>query len=1136
MNRKILTQLLITLLLLPTTLIAQKPVKAQNFAATENAYRANNRGVSFLEQFKFDEAEQEFRAALKTNPNFRLAQINLVIALFNAKKLDEAKTGARAFLQTDKNSLQAYYILGLIARAENQLDEALINFRKVLAADPADVGANVNVGQILAQKREYAEAIKVLQTAYDAEPYNLSAIYNLALTLQRNGERERAAELLKKFQTLRDTSAGVNIGLNYLEQGRYAEALSSTGSERELVDRRAPQVRFTDATRSFFNRAAKPTRAAKANIPTADSTPQFSPDTATLFDYDGDGRLDLVLSKLGKLYLYRNDNGVFTDVTEKSGDLAKDYEYRSNSIVAGDYDNDLKPDLLAVRVDGFTLYKNEGDGRFTETTKAAGLPVHKPNDTTLIGNYASAWVDYDHDGDVDIFAPGGFDLQGGKQLLPNKLFRNNNNGTFTDVSADAKIADKLNAVAVVPTDYNNTRDVDLLVVGETRTALYSNQRNDTFKDAAAEVGLNGGGTCAAAADVNKDGFTDFFIGRDDGASALFLSDGRGKFTKRNVVAGKLLALKAQFLDFDNDGVIDLVVSGLFGTRIFRNLGDGWQEFQTGGKIAFGGDILSADLDADGDLDIAIVSLNDPIKILRNDGGNRNNALNLDLQGRVSNKSGIGARVVLRSGSLAQQLESYSASPAPAPSEIHFGLGRRTQTDAIRVLWSSGIVQSETDFATVAARSGAPVKIEEVDRKPASCPYLYTWNGEKFEFITDFLGGGEMGGWAGKGAYNFPDSDEYVRIAPDKLKAKDGFYELRVTNELEEVMYLDKVKLIAVEHDAGAEIYPNEGLGKSETSPEKIFTTRGARPPLTATNAKGEDVTAKIRDLDRRFYDDFTSQPIRGYADEHSLTLNLDDKKGFGGRTLLLLTGWTDYAFSSDNVRASHSGKSLVLPYLQVKNARGEWQTVIESIGIPVGRPQTLVVDLTGKFLTDSREARIVTNFKTNWDAIAVDTSEKLADVRTYEIEPEVAELRERGFSKENKFGEMIVPDYEQVSLVSPWKDFAGRYTRFGDVKFLLKDIDDAFVIAKAGDEFVLKFKELPAPPAGKTYTFLLFADGYSKEMDINSGSPDNVLPLPFKGMKKYPYGADESYPMTDEKRRIYEETLTRYSRGGVPKF
>jgi hypothetical protein len=221
--------------------------------------------------------------------------------------------------------------------------------------------------------------------------------------------------------------------------------------------------------------------------------------------------------------------------------------------------------------------------------------------------------------------------------------------------------------------------------------------------------------------------------------------------------------------------------------------------------------------------------------------------------------------------------------------------------------------------------------------------------------------------------------------------------------------------------------------------------------------------------------------------------------------------------------------------LQVKNEKGEWQTAIESIGISVGRPQTVVVDLTDKFLSDSREVRIITNFKTYWDKIAVDTSEQ-AEVKTTELLPIRADLRERGFSEEIKYGEMIAANYETVVRDNRWKYFNGNFTRPGDVKPLLEQTDDVFIISKTGDEIVLSFPALPETPEGKKRTFLLYADGYSKEMDINSGSPDSVLPLPFKAMKKYPYDADEQFPMTEEKRRIYEQFTTRTVKKALPRI
>nr|MDQ4120255.1 hypothetical protein [Acidobacteriota bacterium] len=338
----------------------------------------------------------------------------------------------------------------------------------------------------------------------------------------------------------------------------------------------------------------------------------------------------------------------------------------------------------------------------------------------------------------------------------------------------------------------------------------------------------------------------------------------------------------------------------------------------------------------------------------------------------------------------------------------------------------------------------------------------------------------------------------------------------------------------IEHDASREVYPNEGLGIPTAGKRILYTTQNARAPFAAFDDKGRDVLPKIKNLDYKFYDSFESLHVRGYAAPHSLTLKLDDKKNYNGRTLLLLTGWTDYAFSSDNVAASQSGKSLFLPKLQVKNEKGEWQTVIDSIGISVGRPQTVVVDLTGKFLTDSREVRIITNFKTYWDKIAVDTSEQI-DVKTVELAPVQADLHERGFSEEIKYGEMIAANYDTIVNDGRWKYFSGSFTRPGDTKPLLEAIDDVFVISKTGDELILSFPALPELPPNKKRTFLLYADGYSKEMDINSGSPDAVLPLPFKGMKKYPYGADEQFPMTEEKRRIYEQYTTRTVKEALPR-
>jgi hypothetical protein len=965
------------------------------------------------------------------------------------------------------------------------------------------------------QEGRYDDATPLLRVAVRAEPYNSTALYSLATALLRQGTSSEAQGLLKRFQILRQSGAATSIGQNYLEQGRYSEALTSTGAEVDLVDKKEPKVFFQDID---------------VGLPTVvPPNPLGSISrTAALIDFDGDGALDLV--ETGPARMFRNDRGKFIDVTNSSGDFAKAGNLAAYSIIAGDFDNDGKADLFVSWKGKLALYKNMGGGKFEDVTKQAKIPV-------LYSIYASAFADVDHDGDLDI-------VLNSSAKATNFLLRYNGDGTFTDISAPADVNQRIIAEAIVPTDYDNRRDLDLMFISADRSPLLlRNLRNGSFENVSNAVGLETHDkiSCVAVGDFNKDSYVDFFFGRKGKPGILAVSDARGKFVLSNAPRGTNDATSALFLDYDNDGLLDLLVNTPRGLAVSRNLGDSWTDattkpfrtnFDSSSK-----QILAADLDSDGDLDLLVYAKNGTLRFLRNTGGEANRSQTVDLTGRVSNRSGIGTKVELRAGSLTQKLENYSASPMPAPAEILFGLGKREKPDAVRIIWPSGVVQAETEFSRPASSQFAArvLRVEELDRKPSSCPYLYTWNGDKFEFITDFMGGGEMGDWQGAGVYDRPNPEEFVRIAPGKLKPRNGKYEIRITNELEEVLFIDQLKLFAIEHDADTEVYPNEGLGIPTAGKHILYTTHNEHAPLSAADGEGRNVLPKVAELDHKFYDSIKSLNIRGYARPHTLTLSLDDKRGYEGRTLLLLTGWTDYAFSSDNVAASQSGKSLFFPKLQVRNKFGQWQTVIESIGIAIGRPQTVVVDLTGKFLTPSREVRIVTNFKTYWDKIAVDTSQP-QHPQMIELNAANEILRERGFSEERKFDGMAVPDYERVVNDGRWKYFSGRLTRTGDIQPLLNQTDDIFVISKTGDELVLGYDALPDPPADRKYTFLLYADGYSKEMDINSGSPEAVLPLPFRAMTRYPYGAREHFPMTDEKRRFYEEYTTRTVRGSYSRI
>jgi len=368
-----------------------------------------------------------------------------------------------------------------------------------------------------------------------------------------------------------------------------------------------------------------------------------------------------------------------------------------------------------------------------------------------------------------------------------------------------------------------------------------------------------------------------------------------------------------------------------------------------------------------------------------------------------------------------------------------------------------------------------------------------------------------------------------------LQPRDGRYELRVTNELEEATFVDRLQLIAVDHPADVEVYPHEGLKKPAPA-FGLTTTKHARPVAKATEDTGRDVTGRLAQVDREYADGFTLDAIRGYAAPHMLTLDLGSE---AAKSVLLMTGWTDYAFSADNVAASHAGRSLTPPRLEVQDASGGWHTAIEDIGIPVGRPQTVVVDLRGTVPAGTHVVRISTNMRIYWDQILVDASGQTFPTRLTRLDPIVAHLAWRGFSAE------VTPDgrepygydYARVTSVSPWKQMTGRYTREGDVRALLRRVDDQFVLSRPGDEIALSFDAAALPPlaAGLARTFLLYADGYSKEMDLNSASPDTVEPLPFHGMTRYPYAAPEHYPRTPDHDAYIEAYNTRWIVRGVGK-
>jgi hypothetical protein len=497
-----------------------------------------------------------------------------------------------------------------------------------------------------------------------------------------------------------------------------------------------------------------------------------------------------------------------------------------------------------------------------------------------------------------------------------------------------------------------------------------------------------------------------------------------------------------------------------------------------------------------------------------------------LQGLNSNRAGVGTKVEVKTAHRLQKREVRGGSRES--QVLSFGLAQSDSVEFVRLLWPGGVRQTE-----LATGAGQRLALTELNRKGTSCPILYAWDGREFRFVTDILGGAIIGYLLAPGQYNVPDSDEYVRLG--EIAPLDGKYELRLANQLEEIIYLDQLQLVAVDHPEGVEVFPNERLLSAPPYPEfRLYPLRGLRPLRGAVDHQGREVAPVLAAVDDEWYRDFGGTPIHGYAREHSLTLDLGDL-GANRHPVLLGYGWVDYAHSSSNWAAFQQGLELRPVRLEVAGPGGQWRLVAPDMGVPAGLPKHMLFDLQGVFAPGGDyRVRLTTNTPVYWDQFLVGEAEELA-LQPVRLPPARGELRWRGYPAHTAIRGTFAfrYHYEQLQTEADWGTHEGAFTRLGEVTELLQAADDQYVIMFHGDEISAQFDAaaLPPPPPGTRRSFLLYADGFGKDMDFHSARSLTVEPLPFHGMSAYPYPAGESYPLDEPRLRYLLEYNTRQVKG-----
>ena len=959
--------------------------------------------------------------------------------------------------------------------------QAVGEFRAALELDPGSVRDRVNLGLALLRAGEMAPGIEELEKAQKQDPKLPHTWFNLGVAYKRESEFDKSLVEFEGMARLVPTEPVTHyqIGTLLKMKGEIAAAIKQFETARDLNPLlAAPHFQLYGLYRQT-NRAAD----AAVELKLFQEAKQRQEGAAVPEDMDW--------CMFAEIYdpIDEPAPAPLPAPVYRDEKLADGFTGPEAGLAVVDLDGGPRPSLIAW-----------GGGR-AELFRNGKTPVPDSGLEALRDVVAIVPGDFDNDGLPDLCVI----TRAGASLYRNVK------GHFQ------KHADLAAGTfhAAVWLDYDHDYDEDLFLIGP-QPKLMRNNGDAGFSDETARFPFAAGhARDAVRFDLEPDtpGF-DLVVSYDDRPGVLYRDRLVGHYEAVPLAALPAGAGNLAARDVNRDGRTDLVTAHL----VLLNRPGKFETQPPAADDSLPPRELLADFDGNGRLDRVVLGADGAITMRHDVTPNYGNWIEVALTGEKNEKAAVNAKVEVKAGAIYEKV-TYAGVPAV------FRLGDRTKVDTVRITWPNGLVQNETNQPVNKVDA-----IKEAPRLAGSCPMIFTWNGRQFQFITDVLGVAPLGASSSDGKFFPVDHQEYVSIPAEALEARDGAYEVRMTEELREVSYLDQIKLMALDHPADTEIVTNEKF-KSPPFPEfRLFGVKRKIYPVAARDSNGADVRAALLQRDRVYPDSFR-RDLAGVAELHHLDLDFGDAAR-SNRAALILYGWVDWADGSTFLSAAQAHHDLVFPYLQVKDAAGNWKTVIEDMGMPSGKPKPMAVDLAGKFLSSSREVRIVTNLCVYWDEIFLVDDDAPPAVRMTRLAIADADLHFRGFSKALIHPQRKQPeqfDYSTVSFTSMWNPTPGLYTRYGPVETLLAEPDDRMVVMGSGDEIRMRFRAeaLPPVPAGWKRDFLLLVDGWAKDADANTAFSQSVLPLPFHGMSSYPYPPREYFPDDAIHAQYQREFLTR---------